>query len=498
MIRLFLGGVSLLAFATPAFAQDTAPDAPAISYEGQQTGIDTLVPADEPAAAPVAVKTGDAVLDRLNELEAKIAALEARNQQLESQASETATRVEKVEVRAAKGVQPGVVPTFSDVAGAFTFKPRGTFQIDYAAYNERAGGYDFNNGTQIRRARFGFDGTAWTNFRYRIEAEFVNNSVNLLDAYVQYAGVPKWLFTVGQQKAPFSLEANTTDAFNTFLERGMANVAFGAIGGERRVGATAAYQSDKVTATLGVFGAGEAVGRNAITPDETYSVNGRVTWEPIIDTGRLVHLGASGYQVTNFAANSITLADRPNSRIDDGRIVSAAITGAVSPTGVDSGAKDATFYGAEAAVVYGPFSAQGEYGHLSVDRFGTASSLDFEGFYGFASFFLTGESRTFRNGSVDRLKPFTDFNPQTGGWGAWELAVRYDQLDLTDTGLSPLKRKATSWTGAVNWHLNGNLKLYFNYIRAKGTNSPLVALPVVTNGTTAKVDIFQTRLQFDF
>jgi phosphate-selective porin OprO/OprP len=38
----------------------------------------------------------------------------------------------------------------------------------------------------------------------------------------------------------------------------------------------------------------------------------------------------------------------------------------------------------------------------------------------------------------------------------------------------------------------------FNYIRFTGENSPLVAAPVVLNGTTAKGDIFATRLHLDF
>src|SRR6187402_297773 len=105
MIRtLLLGSASALAFAAPLAAQ-TIP--------AQGSGLDTTVPADDATAAPVA-KTGDPVLDRLNELEAKVNALEARNKQLEADAAETATRVQKVEVRAAKGVQPGVAPTFGD------------------------------------------------------------------------------------------------------------------------------------------------------------------------------------------------------------------------------------------------------------------------------------------------------------------------------------------------------------------------------------------------
>ncbi|WP_157215053.1 porin [Flavisphingomonas formosensis] len=503
-------GVSALALiaATPALAQNKPDpgDAFALPAETQPATsdqqIDTRAPADKPAeAAPVAA-TGDPVLDRLNALEAKIKALEARNAQLEEQSRFNEDRIEKVETRAAKAVQFTWAPTLSDVGGNFTFKPRGMLELDYAGYNSRAGGYQFNNGTQIRRGRFGFEGTAFRTFAYRVEAEYVNNAVNLLDAYIQYNGFKKLSITVGQQKAPYGLEANTSDAFNTFLERGMANVAFGAVGAERRVGATLAYSTDHLYATVGIFGAGEAVNRNATTPGETYGFNGRVVWEPINDTNRLVHVGVSGYKVTDFAANSLTIGDRPNSRVDGGLITSVSITGTNPANGVQTGVKNATFVGGEAAFVYGPFSVQGEYDHLTLNRFEAGNpnntNLHFNGFYVFGSFFLTGESRSFRGGVVDRLKPFRDFNPQKGNWGAFEVALRYDKLNLTDHDLSPLTREATSWTTALNWYLNGNVKFMFNWVRFKGLNSPLAVAPVAINGTTVKGDVFGSRLHLDF
>lgn len=489
MIRqILLASASALAFAAPLSAQTA-----------QGSGLDTMVD-DAAAPAPVA-KTGDAVLDRLNELEAKVNALEARNKQLEAEAAEAQTRIQKVEVRAAKEVQPGPAPTFSDVNGSFTFHPRGTFQLDYAAYNSRAGGYDYNNGTDIRRARFGFDGTAWTVWKYRIEAEFVKQSVNLLDAYIQYAGFKNLLITVGQQKAPYGLEANGTDALSTFLERGMANTAFGAVGAERRVGATFAYTPiPQLIATVGIFGAGEGVQRNAATPDEAYSINGRVTFEPINDVGRLVHVGASAYHVSQISGKAISLGDRPNTRVDGGLIESVAVgpvtTGPVANQ--TRGVQGATYWGTEGAFVYDRFSVQGEYSHLTVDRYGTAPSLNFDGYYLFGTVFLTGESRSFKGGTVDRVKPFNDFNPSNGHWGAFELAVRYDRLNLTDHDLSPLDHTADSFTGGLNWYLNPNTRFTFNYIRFKGTNSPLVVAPVAVNGTTAKGDAFASRLQFDF
>ena len=511
MRHLLLAGVACLALLpAPLLAQEATPIPDKVeAFPDSGNTIDTVIPSEDAPVAAAPAKTGDPVLDRLNALEAKVQALEARNRQLEEAAAATQTRVEKVEVRAARGVQAGPAPTFADVGGNFTFKPRGTFQIDYAAYNRRgAGRYDYNSGTDIRRGRFGFDGTFYKNFKYRIEAEFVKGSVNLLDAYVSYGGVKNWVFTVGQQKAPYGLEANTSDAFNSFLERGMANVTFGAVGAERRVGVTAAYQTDKLNATIGLFGSGEAVQRNESTPDESYGVNGRITWDPILDTDKLVHLGASAFKVAGIAGHSISgLGDRPGSRVDGGRLVSISINGTAPSGGIPTGARNATYWGLESALVYGPFSLQGEYSHLSIDRFGSAPTVNVDGFYVFGSWFITGESRTFKNGNVDRVKPFKDFAPG-GGWGAFELLARYDALDLTDAGFQSIggravNRKGETWTLGLNWYLNPNLKLVANYIRFKGENSPLIFPPIPAAGlngpgTTAKGDIIGTRLQVDF
>jgi len=227
-------------------------------------------------------------------------------------------------------------------------------------------------------------------------------------------------------------------------------------------------------------------------------VNGRVTFEPIQDTGRLVHVGASAFHVSQIAGKSVTLSDRPGTRVDNGLIESVALGPVTSGTAQTRGVKDATYLGAEGALVFGRFSAQGEYGHLNVDRYGTAASGNFDGYYVFGSVFLTGESRSFKAGTIDRVKPFNDFNPAAGHWGAFELAVRYDRMDLTDFAIAPVSHLATSWTGGLNWYLNPNTRFIFNYIRFKGTNSPLVAAPASINGTTAKGDAYATRLQFDF
>ena len=499
-------GVALFALAAaPAFAQQpapaatpaadgTIPDHPAGYDSG--SGLDDLAPADTaaPADAAAPASTGNAILDRLNALEAQVRALQARNAELESKVGATTDRVERVEVRAARGVQPGVAPTFADITGdTFTFHPRGVFEVDAAMYNERKGGYDYNNGTSLRRGRFGFDGTFLHDFRYRLEAEFVGQQANILDAYVQWVPSAKWLVTLGQHKAPYGLEANTSDNYNTFLERSMGSNTFGSIGAERRIGASISYVTDKLNAQVGFFGSPESITRAAGGPDETYGVNGRVTWDPVLEPDKLIHLGASGYWVTNLSSgatqNAARLSERPNSRVDGGVIVD---------TGVIPNVQNASYVGVEGALVYQRFSVQGEYGHLSVDRTGILPSAHFDGYNIFGSIFLTGESRTFKNGVVDRLKPFNNFSPKTGHWGAFEVALRYDRLDLGDTPVvARVGSDADSITAALNWYLTPNLKVMFNYIRFHGDNSPLVVTPAI-NGTHASGDTLATRLHLDF
>lgn len=516
MTRLLFASVAILALCPLTAHAQMSGDAQPVDADAPLDGsVTTSLPSETAPAS-----TGNPVLDRLNALEARIRQLETRNAELEEQAAVTQSRVESVEVRSAKAAQPGIVPVFSDVNDNFTFKPRGVLQVDYAAYDERAGGYEFANGTDLRRARFGFEGTAFQRFKWRLDAEYVKNTANLLDAYISYQINPRWSVTIGQQKAPYGLEANTADALNTFFERSMASNAFGAVAAERRIGIVLARTSDKLNAAVGLFGGSEAVTRNPDsgtgatfvrgTHDEPWSVNGRVTWEPVLDTGRVVHLGVSAYHASSFAGNTVTIADRPNSRVDGGNLLSVAVRGAAANgTTPASGVSEANYVGGEAALVYGRFSLQGEYGRLALDRFNGAPALTFSGFNIFGSVFLTGESRGFRGGNVDKLKPFNDFDRATGHWGALELAVRYDQLSLRDGDLplptSPTNsnlggRFAQTLTGGINWYFNPNFRAGFNYVRFLGRNSPLVA-PTATGSAqvgTSKGDVFQTRLQVDF
>lgn len=478
-MRLLASTVSLLAvIATPAFAQEQPAEA---KPEGIIDSIIDEKPAPEAAPAP----TGDPVQDRLNALEARIRQLETRNAQLEEQAALSQGRLESVEQRAAKAVSFGWGPSHADTTGSFTFKPRGVIEADAVAFFERDGGYDFNNGTAFRRARIGFEGTALKKFNYRIEVDFAGNAVNLTDAYLQYVINPRYQVTIGQHKAPYGLESNNSDNYNVFLERGMFTNAFGTVGAERRSGASISYSKDQFNASIGLFGDNESIGRGN-SPDESWGVNGRVTWEPIFDTGKILHLGVSSFYRTSLKSgdvqDAVRLTDRPNIRVDGGNIADSGVIPTVASL---------TYLGGEAAAVFGPVTLAGEYGRIWLDRPNLPNEA-FDGFYIYGSWFITGETRPFNKGNFDRVRPFKTFGKD--GFGALELALRYDYLDLSNTPVvARAGNKAHSWTLGLNWYLNPYAKIMFNWVRFNGDNTPLDPVGAETKG-----DALATRLHLDF
>jgi phosphate-selective porin OprO/OprP len=227
--------------------------------------------------------------------------------------------------------------------------------------------------------------------------------------------------------------------------------------------------------------------------DGKYAMTGRLTALPIYtDDGTcFLHLGASctwrkcedpnpgvsGPATVRFRA-------RPELRDaigDFGSTVNNITLPGNASRLVDTGAFNAdsqTIIGTELLGVYGPFSVQGEwaFGQANDSTFngkkvGTAS---FNGGYVEATYFLTGEHRTYdrRFGKIATnyfagpTTPFWLTRREEGGWtsgsGAWEIAARYSYLNLNDGPISGGVMGGV--TLGVNWYLNQNLKVLFNWV----------------------------------
>ena len=313
-------------------------------------------------------------------------------------------------------------PEFKSASG-WSFKPRGRIQIDagYLAapasrFSGQADGRGFTS--RVRRAYIGAQGTIPGGFTYRAEAEFAGNAVSWTDLYLAYDSGP-FTFTVGQHHPFTSMEQIQSDLFLSFNER----AAFiGAFNLERRVGVSAGFKGKAVMANIGVF----TDDLSSLTNDGNKSVSydGRIVWMPKFGSTQ-IHLGGSAHyrDLGNFQATlGSRYRQRPYIATTDIRYVDTGILT------VDH----ETHYGAEFALNRKRLHLAGEAAWLKADRPGDADPTFFGG-YAEAGIFLTDDTRSYRSGAFDRVTPTRPLGE--GGFGALELNVRYDHLDLTDAGI---------------------------------------------------------------
>ena len=86
------------------------------------------------------------------------------------------------------------------------------------------------------------------------------------------------------------------------------------------------------------------------------------------------------------------------------------------------------------------------------------------------------------------------FRSGKSGFGALELALRYDESDLTSKDIHGGEEKRV--TVAMNWHLNENVRLMADYSRSfdlKG--SPVTKL---NGGQPDNIDVMTFRTQWAF
>ena len=395
--------------------------------------------------------------------------------------------------------------TFASGDGRFTLAIRARFQADFAGYmqdqdqihrNNFAGPTDLSSGSVIRRAYFGIEGKAYTDFSYEIRlnaggsdggsqgATGVPNGGEgdqlLNKAVITYTGIPNWHFNVGVLEPAFMMEGTTSSASLTFMERpDFENIAADTFGaGDSRRGIEIGWAKtdtfwagDNVTVT-GAFtgnktgssqnhgsqsGTGSGIVNVAGGGDENTQLLGRITDRVWSDGISNIQLGASAATVlmsgdvnnVNTGGQVIRLRDRPEIRVDGTRLIDTA----------NINAKTANMFAFDAEGNYENFYFGAEYTQFQVDRqcgttltanagcvsggqFGVADHPIFRGWALEGSWILTGETKVYSPSAINNEVggfnmpvPSRPFSLNGDSWGAWELAARY-----TDTNL--------------NWHTN--------------------------------------------
>lgn len=325
--------------------------------------------------------------------------------------------------------------------GAFSFELDGRLMIDAAAYNEDE--VSLGDGTELRRARLEAKGTLFSDWGYELGIDVSDSTADVKDAYLEYRGWWPARMKIGQFKEPFSLEEMTSSKYITFMERALPNE----FAPGRHIGVGMHTYGQSWTAATGLFGG--AFDDDADDEgDEQWSLTGRMTYAPWRGDRQTFHLGtAFSYRIPGDE-KEVKFNARPESHITDVKYLN---TGKI--TDVDR----ISLFGFESALVQGPFSLQGEYIHTRVNRDKGLDSLDFDGWYLYGSWFLTGESRIYKakKGSFGRVNPTTDM-------GAWELALRFSHMDLTDGEFTG--GEAEQITLGLNWYVNPHTRFMLNYV----------------------------------
>jgi phosphate-selective porin OprO/OprP len=381
---------------------------------------------------------------------------------------------------------------------AFRLMIGGRFQVDAASTEaDRKADDAFPDLTygeaEIRRVRLYADALLYQKYGAKVQVDFaylaspVTPDLLYKDIYVDRRNIP-YLGTirVGHQFEPFSLEDETSTKYITFMERALPTLAFDS---DRNTGLLI-YNTplkNRLWWGVGLF--------IPVVDDEPFdfsgkpglNVSGRFAGLPwYVDETQFLHAGVSYIHKIrdedtarekriNFVADPESHLNKP--MLDSGGLI----------------ADDADIYNAALALVYGPLSLQGEYYDARVNQIDNPT-LHFNGYYAYASYILTGESRPYsaETASFGRLTPHHEFSLHGGGLGAWEVGARYSYLDLNDKNIGGGEQ--SNVTVGLNWYLNPIVLMRFNYVYAHIEDSDAGA-SYLDNG---HVEMLQMRFQLDF
>lgn len=475
--------------------QSTAtPIAPSVFSTGSQ-------PFDRGVMASEATDDSDS-LGEVPSLEDRIAELEARAQQSESSLKDLKDSAAKSKAAALK--LPSVTMS-------------GAFQVDGVMFNQDDASREaygrIESGADFRRARLGAKGAVSDRMDYFFQMDFgFFGRPTFTDVWADFKDVGRLgTVRVGQWKQPFSLEAVSSYRFTTMMERAGVFQAFVPF---RHIGIGFYEHSEDLqwTWAASYLRTGQDQFAGSLSTDQGNGLAARATHLPWYENGGAdyLHLGL-GYFLNAPPNGRVRVRSIPeifvgefsvlpgDSQGSSGIPVTTVVQG--TPFFVDTGLlREVSLiqtYGTESLWVRGPLSWQSEAMFQHIDTASVDNALLWGG-YTTIGYFLTGEHRPYdrKAGAIDRVIPKHSVSKQ-GGLGAWEVAVRWSYLDLTDRRVRGGDME--NITFGLNWYVNPYCKCVFNYIHidaaSRKTRSGLIVGEELIASTT---EAYAVRCQVDF
>lgn len=347
---------------------------------------------------------------------------------------------------------------FSGIFTAAVILDRQNWQYQDGNSETQFGDLNDFDGGEIRGLRFGTVGTLnfpqpWVYTLFAATKAFdkgfdtgQDDDVEFFDWRLDIPTFAGTTLSIGKQKEPLSLERSTSMIYLPMQERSAMSDAM--LPG-RNVGVvlSGGAFNERISWAGGVFN--DWLGTSDSFSDSAVQYIGRVTGVPFVsaDESNLLHLGF-GMRYTD-AKEDLLYATEPEFN--------------QSPVFVDTGvfeADNSLIYNAEASWRKGPFWLLGEYVFNDVDA-PALGNPDFTGYYLAGSWALTGEMRGYNRKSGTFSPQPIARSTNNGGWGAWEVAARWSDLDLTDGGIDGGELEIISL--GLNWWLSPVFHVSFNY-----------------------------------
>lgn len=402
-----------------------------------------------------------------------------------------------------------------------TYKIGGRIHLDQWYFSDHTPGIaNFENPTTgddpedrffFRRIRVEAGGDVPGNMHYRFQVDFNNpQTPEYKDMYIGFDEIPFFnTIRVGNQKRPLGLDHLNSSRFNIFMERPLLVETFNP--DARRIG-IASYNSiaedDALNFTYGLFSLENTRSDGRLIGDSMqWSFNTRLHGSPWYE--------CDGQDYLHFAISSMFA--RPDGDTNDietnrneGRFATRnEIRSDTSwlDTGRIAGAEWYQVLGLEMIYNSGPLQVVSEYAYTWLQRDsdtpGTGPDVDFNGAYVYVAYMLTGEHVPYsrKSGTINRVKPFRNFRLFTAddcecateedGWGAWQVALRYSFLDLTDGDIEG--GEGNDLTLGLVWYFNPYSSLQFNAVYGD------ISQHADVNGfTEGNFTALGTRLRVDF
>ncbi|HEY1711099.1 MAG TPA: porin [Rhizomicrobium sp.] len=393
-------------------------------------------------------------------------------------------------------------PTVTSPDGRFSLSLRLLGQFDAAYYMQSnsarilPNGPDLSSGANFRRAQIGFQGKLFGDWSYFFNTEFggsggTEGAGRVQSLYIEYDGLHPFALRVGAYPPPGGLEDNTSSADTIFLERaGPSDVMRNTVGGDGRDAVSLIYAGDSFFAAASLTGGKVA---DPATFDDQNAVLARVSDSLYSDSDSRLVLSASGAYVFKVADSSPIVAAPHTFSFSASPELTVDSSGSklIATPAID--AKHIGIYGVEAGWQWQSFYAQGGYFHYTIDpRLAGLADQNFDGWYAQATFVLTGESRGYSsaNGAFTSPKPRVPFSLDGGGWGAWEMAARYDDTDFNDdpgaagSATPPNGVRGGDqriFTLGLNWYPNSVLRFAFDWQTVDVNRLGSIVAPPLSN-----------------